>query len=87
VGNSGLSNLASATGFSATSAAGATSLDGMERRMIMEALKATGGHQEKAAARLGISGRTLSRKLKTYEGETASALSGVASEVGSGVVP
>jgi DNA-binding NtrC family response regulator len=50
--------------------AAATSLDGMERRMIMEALKATGGHQEKAAARLGISRRTLSRKLKSYEAET-----------------
>lgn len=42
-------------------------LDGMERRMILEALRATGGHQQKAAARLGISRRTLSRKLKLYE--------------------
>jgi two-component system response regulator AtoC len=53
--------------------AGSTSLDGMERRMIMEALEATEGHQEKAAARLGISRRTLSRKLKSYEAETAGA--------------
>src|SRR5262249_22921581 len=44
-------------------------LDGMERRMIMEALAATGGHQQKAAAKLGISRRTLSRKLKLYESE------------------
>lgn len=45
------------------------SLDGMERRMILDALAATGGHQQRAAARLGISRRTLSRKLKTYEAE------------------
>jgi DNA-binding NtrC family response regulator len=50
-----------------------TSLDGMERRMILEALEATGGHQQRAAARLGISRRTLSRKLKMYESEGASA--------------
>jgi DNA-binding NtrC family response regulator len=44
-------------------------LDGMERRMILEALAATGGHQQQAANRLGISRRTLSRKLKVYETE------------------
>ena len=43
----------------------------MERRMIEEALAATGGHQQKAAERLGISRRTLSRKLKIYESEQA----------------
>jgi two-component system response regulator HydG len=42
-------------------------LNGMERRMILEALAATNGHQQRAADRLGISKRTLSRKLKTYE--------------------
>ena len=47
------------------------SLDGMERRMIFEALEATGGHQKNAAARLGISRRTLSRKLKLYQAERA----------------
>ena len=46
-----------------------TSLDSMERRMIFDALTAAGGHQQQAAARLGISRRTLSRKLKTYEAE------------------
>ena len=46
-------------------------LEGMERRMILEALHATGGHQQKAAAKLGISRRTLSRKLKLYESESA----------------
>jgi DNA-binding NtrC family response regulator len=51
----------------------ASSLEGMERRMILEALEATGGHQQRAAARLGISRRTLSRKLKLYESETTGA--------------
>ena len=50
-----------------------SSLEGMERRMILEALDATGGHQQRAAARLGISRRTLSRKLKLYESENAGA--------------
>ncbi len=50
------------------------SLETMERRMIEEALAATGGHQQKAAARLGISRRTLSRKLKLYESEQRVAL-------------
>jgi transcriptional regulator with PAS, ATPase and Fis domain len=50
------------------------SLEVMERRMIEEALAATGGHQQKAAERLGISRRTLSRKLKTYESEQRVAL-------------
>ncbi len=45
----------------------ATNLEDMERQMILEALAASGGHQQKAAARLGISRRTLSRKLKTYQ--------------------
>jgi transcriptional regulator with PAS, ATPase and Fis domain len=50
------------------------SLDGMERRMIMEALAATHGHQQRAADRLGISRRTLSRKLKLYEMEGSAAV-------------
>jgi DNA-binding NtrC family response regulator len=47
----------------------AGSLEGMEQRMIFDALAATGGHQQQAAARLGISRRTLTRKLKIYSGE------------------
>jgi DNA-binding NtrC family response regulator len=43
------------------------SLEGMERKMIFDALHATNGHQQKAAAKLGISRRTLSRKLKVYD--------------------
>lgn len=49
----------------------ALNLDEMERRMILEALEATGGHQQRAAARLGISRRTLSRKLKQYQSSPA----------------
>jgi transcriptional regulator with PAS, ATPase and Fis domain len=41
-------------------------LDGIERHAIQEALGRTGGHHQKAADLLGISRRTLSRKLKTY---------------------
>jgi DNA-binding NtrC family response regulator len=41
-------------------------LDGVERHTIMEALGQTGGHHQKAADLLGISRRTLSRKLKAY---------------------
>jgi transcriptional regulator with PAS, ATPase and Fis domain len=44
-------------------------LDGMERRMIEQALKRSGGDQTKAAKQLGISRRTLSRKLKAYSAE------------------
>ena len=42
------------------------SLEGMEKRMIFETLEQTSGHHERAAALLGISRRTLSRKLKLY---------------------
>ncbi|MBV9742332.1 MAG: hypothetical protein JO099_01095, partial [Acidobacteriia bacterium] len=44
----------------------ALALDGIERHTILEALGRTGGHHQKAADLLGISRRTLSRKLKTY---------------------
>jgi DNA-binding NtrC family response regulator len=45
----------------------AGSIENMERKMIFDALDATNGHQQKAAAKLGISRRTLSRKLKIYD--------------------
>jgi transcriptional regulator with GAF, ATPase, and Fis domain len=38
----------------------------MERQAIFHALTETGGNQKEAATLLGISSRTLSRKLKTY---------------------
>jgi DNA-binding NtrC family response regulator len=41
-------------------------LESMEKRAIFEALTASGGHQQRAAAQLGISRRTLTRKLKVY---------------------
>ena len=44
-------------------------LELVERRMIFRALEETGGHQARAAELLGISARTLTRKLRTYEKE------------------
>jgi DNA-binding NtrC family response regulator len=41
-------------------------LDKMEKDLILQALKGTSGHQQKAARILGISRRTLSRKLRSY---------------------
>ncbi len=42
------------------------SLDGLEQQTIRKVLAQTGGHQQKAADLLGISRRTLIRKLKLY---------------------
>ncbi len=44
-------------------------LDGLERDAIFEALRKTGGHHQKTADMLGISRRTLSRKLKLYKAD------------------
>jgi PAS domain S-box-containing protein len=41
-------------------------LDSMEEQMIIRALELSGGHRSQAAEQLGISRRTLSRKLKEY---------------------
>src|SRR5207247_3255123 len=41
-------------------------LDSMEEQMIIRALERTGGHRAQAAEQLGISRRTLSRKLREY---------------------
>jgi DNA-binding NtrC family response regulator len=68
-----LAGLASSDSTGATQSENPTNLETMERHMIFEALHATGGHHQKAAARLGISRRTLSRKLKVYGGEGVSA--------------
>jgi hypothetical protein len=38
----------------------------MEEQMIIRALEQTGGHRAQAAEQLGISRRTLSRKLREY---------------------
>ena len=50
-----------------------TNLEGIEKRAILDALVASGGHQQKAAAQLGISRRTLNRKLKLYRPEAVGA--------------
>ena len=42
-------------------------VDEMEKRMIIQALEKTGGNRTKAAEKLGISRRTLHRKLNQYE--------------------
>jgi DNA-binding NtrC family response regulator len=41
-------------------------LDELEQRAIFNALSETGGRQDRAARILGISQRTLIRKLKLY---------------------
>jgi transcriptional regulator with PAS, ATPase and Fis domain len=41
-------------------------LENMEEQMIIRALELTGGHRTQAAERLGISRRTLTRKLREY---------------------
>jgi PAS domain S-box-containing protein len=60
-------------------------LDSMEEQMIIKALERTGGHRALAAEQLGISRRTLSRKLKEYNinfapGDTTSSLGFISSE-------
>lgn len=49
-------------------------LETLEREAILRALEQTGGHRQKAAALLGISRRTLSRKLRQYVEEDGRAL-------------
>jgi DNA-binding NtrC family response regulator len=41
-------------------------LEQLEKRAILEVLQQSNGHQERAAKLLGISSKTLSRKLKLY---------------------
>jgi DNA-binding NtrC family response regulator len=53
-----------------------STLDALERQHILRVLDETGGNRERAAAILGISARTLYRKLREYErdaGTTTSA--------------
>ena len=51
----------------------ANNLESIEKHAILEALTASGGHQQRAAAQLGISRRTLNRKLKVYRPEAMGA--------------
>jgi DNA-binding NtrC family response regulator len=60
-------------------------LDSMEEQMIIKALERTGGQRALAADQLGISRRTLSRKLKEYNlsfspGDSATSLGSISNE-------
>jgi len=60
-------------------------LDSMEEQMIIKALERTGGQRTMAAEQLGISRRTLSRKLKEYNinfapGDTTASLGFISNE-------
>jgi len=77
----------SGAGMAANHASGAVplgNLENMEEQMIIRALEQTGGHRAQAAEQLGISRRTLSRKLREYEIDTragaAAAKLGIISE-------
>jgi DNA-binding NtrC family response regulator len=48
-------------------------LQGLEREAILGALAITDGHHQRAADLLGISRRTLTRKLRIYRGDNATA--------------
>jgi DNA-binding NtrC family response regulator len=49
-------------------------LDDLEQQAIFNALSETGGRQDRAARLLGISQRTLIRKLKIYGSQDVSRL-------------
>jgi two-component system, NtrC family, response regulator AtoC len=62
-----------------------SNLDSMEEQMIIKALERTGGQRTQAAEQLGISRRTLSRKLKEYNisfapGESTASLGFISNE-------
>ncbi len=62
-----------------------SNLESMEEQMIIKALERTGGQRTIAAEQLGISRRTLSRKLKEYNinfapGETSPSLGSISNE-------
>jgi DNA-binding NtrC family response regulator len=52
---------------SAHASAGTSSLADTEKNMILQAIEQVGGNRTKAAEVLGISRRTLHRKLKQYK--------------------
>jgi len=51
----------------------ARTLEELERKYILRVLEESNGNRERAAAILGISSRTLYRKLREYESQTNSA--------------
>ncbi len=60
-------------------AAAEAGLDQVEKKTILQALEKNGGNQGRAAAALGISRRTLIRKLKVYRQDNAGSSSGTLS--------
>lgn len=54
-------------------------LDQAEKQIILDTLQRTGGHRGKAADQLGVSRRTLSRKLKQYRTELEHEVNGIVS--------
>jgi two-component system response regulator AtoC len=75
---SGIGAGSSAQAVAATPEAPPRSLEEVEREHIVSVLDQTDGNRERAAAILGISSRTLYRKLREYETEARS--SGLATE-------
>ena len=71
----GLEAASSHTSNSSPEALPAT-LDQLERQHILRVLEETGGNRERAAAILGISARTLYRKLREYERDAGGATTG-----------
>ena len=69
VDNAALTDAAPLGGGLAPRALAVTTLDEMERRMILQALDESEGNQQQAADRLGISDRTIRNKLKRYREE------------------
>jgi DNA-binding NtrC family response regulator len=65
-------------GSTATTQATPVTLEELEREHILRVVKESDGNRERAAAILGISARTLYRKLREYETRTSSA--GLATE-------
>jgi two-component system response regulator HydG len=45
-------------------------LDQIEKAAIMKTLEATGGNKSEAARRLGITRKTLHKKLKQYKAQS-----------------
>ncbi len=66
-----LSNAVTISPVEAAAISGGTMLEGMEKQMILKVLTETGGHYQRTAELLGISRRTLSRKMKLYERDLA----------------
>ena len=64
--NSALAGAMTISPLASAAISGGAILEGMEKQMILKALSDTGGHHQRAAEMLGISRRTLSRKIKSY---------------------